>query len=230
MAKLWGKDSNLYKSRVLGLFPDSDDCTLIPLSSIRTGLQLNDPIKDGKHMGVDIARFGADSNVAVILDNGIVTYAEEWSGIDLMPTTGKIIALMKEHKIKPENIHIDPIGVGAGVCSRLYELNYPIDEVAASTKPVGDWHIYTTDTEFLNRKAELWWAASLLIRTGRIIIPEEFDSIWRDLKDVRYSYDSRGKIKVESKEDLKKRIGRSPDYADSLILALSRMGTEIGIY
>lgn len=230
MAKLWGVDSALYKSRVLGLFPDSDDCTLISVKMIMQALSINDPIQDGKHMGVDIARFGDDSCVASILDNGKLTHVIEWSQVDTMGSVGRIIALFKEHDIEPENVHIDVCGVGGGVVDRLYEQNYAVDPVNAAEKPQEDWIEFTSGTEFLNRKAELWWAISMLIKNGHILIPEEFKTTWRELKDMRYEFDSRGKIKMESKADLKKRTGRSPDYADSLVLAISRSNQSVGIH
>lgn len=230
MAELWGDDSPEYASRVLGEFPTQDDGTLITVDMLRKALEINRPIEDGLHMGVDLARFGDDKSVVTILDNGTVIAMYKWSQCDLMESCGKVIHYMKKYKVNPENVHVDVIGLGAGLVDRMYELNYPVEGVNVGEGVKGDWSEFTADTEFRNRRAELWWVAATLLRRGHLVVPEEFKDIWTDLKDLRYKFDSRGKILMESKDKLKSRTGKSPDYGDSLILALSRANSSIGIH
>lgn len=210
--------------RVVGEFPDSDDHSFITLKMLRESTKV-EPIPDGTHLGVDIARFGNDENVMLNLTDRVVKSVDSWRGQSTMETTGRIVREIEEHGIPPENVHIDVIGVGGGVVDRLYELGYPVDPVNNSESPKDDWYgILNEHDAFLNRRAELYWVAKELLKQGALCIPAEFRQVHTDLAAPTYSYNSHGKIQIEAKDKIKKRIGRSPDHGDALVMALSREG------
>jgi len=90
--RTYGEDSPEWACRVLGEFPDVDDYGLISLRSIieSAGWEM---AEEETHMGVDIARFGRDSNVACILQDRTVVAIHEWRGADTMETTGRVLEL-----------------------------------------------------------------------------------------------------------------------------------------
>jgi hypothetical protein len=126
-----------------------------------------------------------------------------------MVVAGRISTLAYEDH--PASIAVDEIGVGAGVVDRLREMR--IDGVVAVN--VGD---PAFDRErFLNRRAELYWGLREWFRNGEIALKPD-EALKEELAGIRYSFHSNGKIKMEEKSEMKKRIGRSPDRADMLAM------------
>lgn len=222
----YGEDSPEWYARVLGDFPETDDYSLISLKALRDAESLAEPIDDGVHIGVDIARFGGDENVAAVVRDRELVHVEAWRGADLMQTTGRIIHLMEEHGAPAEHIHVDTIGIGAGVVDRLAEQGYGVDAVDFGAGPAGDWWgVLSEDDKVKNRRAELYVVTQRLIRDRALCIPPHFRRVVTDLSAPTYSFDSAGRLQIEKKEKIRDRIGRSPDYGDAVVMAMSREGS-----
>lgn len=225
---LYEQDSPEWFSRVVGEFPDSDEYSLISLRMAREVEDL-DPstlAQDGIHLGVDIARFGGDSNVAALVVDRKLTSVESWRGEDLMETVGRIQHIMSKHEVPAKNVHVDVCGMGAGVVDRLRELGLRVDAVDFGAGPQEDWRgVVGRDAKFGKRRSELYWVTRQLIIEKQLHIPAEFRSIVADLTAPTYSWNSAGQIQIEAKEKIKARIGRSPDHGDALVLAMSRTGS-----
>lgn len=189
-------------------FPDNISDALIPLSDIEAAVPRKLP--DGpKHLGCDVARFGGDKTVAVLRAGPNVKFMEDHSELDTMKVAGLFKNLINEHK--PEAVNIDVIGVGAGVVDRLIELKYDVNGVNVAEKSI--------DTEkFGNLRAEIFWGLRRRFMEGDICIPNDLELI-RQLSEIRYNYNSRGQIMIESKQSMRKRGVKSPDKADALALA-----------
>lgn len=226
----WGEDHPYYIARVLGQFPESSDNRLVSVAMLEAADREDPPIEEPRHMGVDIAYKGADSNVAVITENGVVIHEETWSGQDTMQSAGRIIRLMDQFGIEPENVHIDVIGYGAGVVDRLREQAYAVDGVSFATKPYGDYGDILGPMKFANRRAELHWVARQRLRDKTARIPERYAGIWRDLTEPTYAENSSGHTVIEKKDEIKKRLGRSPDHGDAYVLSLSRSSSAVLVY
>lgn len=160
-------------------------------------------------MGVDIARFGEDSSVALIREGQKVIWVEQWAKADLMFTSGKIVNLIQ--RFSPDAVNIDVIGIGAGVVDRLKEQKFHVNGVnvaeAASDK-----------LKYANVRAEAYWQLAERFQKGEISIPDDLELI-AQLSSVKYKFDSHGRLQIEAKEDMKKRGLKSPDKADALMLA-----------
>ena len=224
-----GEDSPEWAARIMGEFPETDDVSLISMALV-AACEDAPPVSEGVHMGVDIARFGGDENVLIVLEDRRCIELESWRGADTMETTGRILATMQRYDCKPESVHIDVIGIGAGVVDRLHEQGHMVDGVNFGEGPQGDWAgIVSQEIEFANRRVELYWACRELLKRGELCIPSgmEFRRVITDICSPRYEYMSDRKIKLEPKDRIKKRIGRSPDHGDALILALSRTGSMV---
>lgn len=205
----WGEDSPLYRMRVLGEFPESSADTLITLAQIQSAIERERETMPPLVMGVDVARYGGDRTVFTIMDvSGKVIFTKELTHLDLMTIVGETINLIKEYKI--ELTGVDVIGVGGGVVDRLLEQGYKVKGVnvaESSTEP----------EKFMNLRAQIYWA--LRENITALSLPDNSNLV-ADLSDIRYKFSSAGgKIQIESKEDMKKRSKRSPDYADSLVIA-----------
>lgn len=226
----WGENHPLWLSRVRGMFPPSGDRVVIPLEYLDGAKDCVPTPGSGRHMGLDVAAGGLDENVAtLVVDNVMVEY-ESWSGMDPMETCGRALDLAKRWNVPDPHIHLDNIGVGAGVEARMIELGRSVDGVCFGGGAEQDWPEIVAETQFANRRAELFWVVRELLRTKQACIPEHFRDVWTELSAPWYKFRSESSILVTPKDDVKSLLGRSPDHGDSLLLAFARtMSSGTGI-
>jgi phage terminase large subunit len=233
----WGApDGPIWLSRIEGRFPPEGDWTLVPLYLLERQKDLVPEDGSGVHIGVDVARMGADSSVVTLVDNGRMRGVVSWRKTDLVETAGRIWKqvtawenlLRKEKgrgslKIPARNVHIEIDGIGAGVLDRLHEAGFRADAVQMGEGAGGEYaELVGREMRFRNRRSELHYVARRLLEVGRLSIPERYGQTWTDLTRIRYALDDRGVFYVEPKEKIRTREGRSPYFSDSLIVALAR--------
>lgn len=213
----WGPDSPAYQARVLGNFPEAGDDTLIPLAWVEAAQARWLDVEPGEpiEIGCDVARYGSDETVIAIRRGGRVEPLLVYAQKDTMETAGLVKAAHAETSATA--IKVDEIGIGAGVVDRLKELKCPATGVNVASAPV-------EPERFMNLRAELWWNLrerldpNPRVNPNPIALPPD-DQLLADLTNVKYKIDSRGRIQLESKEEIKKRLGRSPDRGDAVVLA-----------
>ncbi len=160
-------------------------------------------------IGVDVARFGSDRTVVLMRRGDTVVSIRAFSRIDTMAAAGQVMVAVREHR--PDLVNVDAIGVGAGLADRLREQGVPARGVNVAEKP-------RRDKTCANLRAEGYQSLAQRFRDRRIRIPRDAELI-SELAALRYEYDSRGRLLIESKANMKKRGVGSPDKADALMLA-----------
>jgi hypothetical protein len=217
MKSRYGEESNAYRIRVLGEFPRSDDDTIIPMELLESAKHRDTRAYEDAPIvwGLDVARFGSDSSVLCKRQSNVVHTLERWRNLDLMQLTGAVVAQYEacDHKSRPAEILVDSIGLGAGVVDRLIELKLPARGINVSESPA-------MGGTYLNLRAELWHKAKAWLEKRDCKIPNNEDLIG-ELATVRYTFTSNGKIKIESKDDIRKRGLKSPDMADAFVLTFA---------
>jgi len=214
----YGRDSNIYRVRVLGEFPSSDDDTVIPLDLVESAVGRDIVVSRETPIvwGLDVARFGSDRTVLMQRHGArLLDTPKIWHGQDTMVTAGRIVDLYESANVKPICINVDSIGIGAGVVDRLNELGLPVQGINVGESP-------SAKERFNKLRDELWYAAREWFEGRNVSIPEGNEALIGELSTVKYSVLSTGKIKVESKEEMKKRGVKSPDVADAFNLTLAR--------
>jgi hypothetical protein len=218
MKKQWGEDSDIFRVRVLGDFPASDSNTVIPLELVEAAVGREVEQAMGKVIwGVDVARYGGDKTaLAKRRKNILIDKVKTWHNKDLMQTVGLIVQEYENTKYqdRPDHILVDSIGLGSGVVDRLKELGYPVRGINVSESPS------VNDSKFERLRDELWWRAREWLEQRDCLIPDQPELIG-DLTIPTYEVRSNGKIKVESKTDIKKRLPRSPDMGDAFCLTFA---------
>ena len=165
-----------------------------------------------KIIGVDPARFGDDSTVIYIRQGRIAERIAKVRGKDTMEVVGIIINAINRYT--PDAVYVDVGGIGAGIYDRLKEMNYRIvRDVNFGSEPLDK-------KKYINKRAEMWGIMNEWLSNPPAQIPDD-DDIEIDLCGLRYSYDSHGRMKIESKEDAKKRGIKSPDEGDALALTFA---------
>lgn len=170
-----------------------------------------------KKLGVDPARFGDDRTSLCFRQGRKVHWIRSVTKKSTMEVVGIVRLAIKE--IGADQCAIDVGGLGAGVYDRLLELVEPEEcelvQVNSSESPY-DAQKYT------NKRAEMWGEIKEWLTNQPAQIPDS-DELQADLTQIRYFYDSNNALKMEKKEDMKKRGFRSPDMADSLGLTFAKV-------
>jgi hypothetical protein len=181
--------------------------------------------------GIDPARYGDDTNGFVERTARAVTEVDEWTGLDMMETVGRVKAKWdaRPPSMRPVEILVDVIGLGAGVADRLREMGLPVRDVNVSESPV-----HLTSRGYRLRD-DLWcngreWFAE---RQGTLVgVPHAYyDKLVNELAAPTYTHSSDGRIKLESKEQMRKRGIKSPNLADAFMLtfhghAIAKVGAS----
>lgn len=233
----FGEDSNEYRVRVLGEFPETDDDSYISNSLVKAamGRVIHRPPLSMVVYGVDPSRSpdGRGDNTVITRRYGL-HYVEDQKVFrkkDTMQIVGEIQALAEEDRNSlvreykelgrpllylpniPAAVIVDVIGIGAGVVDRLTELGFNVIAVnAAETSSI--------DASCLRERDALWKRGLDWLKDARSRLPKD-DLLRDELTSAHYEYSSAGVLAIESKKSMKKRGLRSPDRADSLFLALS---------
>jgi len=210
----YGAESNAMKVRVYGEFPTAEDDTLISLHSVEQASKRKVEQPEGTPVvwGLDVARYGDDASVLCIRQGRHLMELHSWKKLSLMELAGRVLDLLNSADEPPEEILVDSIGLGAGVLDRLRELDISARGVNVSESPA-------MADRYANLRAELWDLTKQWFNE-EVQIPND-DSLIADLTAPRYSFNSSGKMIVESKAETKKRLGRSTDFADSLVLTFA---------
>jgi hypothetical protein len=210
----YGAESNAMKVRVYGEFPTAEDDTLISLHAVEQASKRTVEQPEGTPVvwGLDVARYGDDASVLCIRQGRHLMELHSWKKLSLMELAGRVLDLLHSSDEPPEEILVDSIGLGAGVLDRLRELDISARGVNVSESPA-------MADRYANLRAELWDKTKDWF-TQEVQIPND-DSLIADLTAPRYSFNSSGKMLVESKAETKKRLGRSTDFADSLVLTFA---------
>ena len=186
---------------------------LIPYNLIRDAINRDMPASGLRVAGVDVARYGNDKTVFVLRQGNKVLDIVSWSHQDTVFSAGKVADLIREHK--PVITNIDSIGLGAGVFDPLRAAGFKVSEINVGEKA-------EKDDVYLNKRAEYYQKLAKRFETGSIQIPDN-RHLASELAGIKYSYVGT-KLRIESKEAMRKRGVSSPDFADALMLAFATEG------
>jgi hypothetical protein len=228
-----GVDSAVFISKALGDFPDEDEHVLIPLSKVDAAQRRTYEPKpeDGRYIGVDVARYGMDETIITRIEGWSTTERRVISKRATTEVVGEIIVMITAlPRRQIEVIVIDGTGIGAGVVDQLRErvrdgvLPPHIKIVEVNFGETADDEVGPKEVaekkpseRYVNRKAQMF--DLLATDIGELTLPP--DTVYQEeLPAIQYKYDSKGRMKIESKDEFKSRTGLgSPDTADSTALA-----------
>lgn len=219
--------NDIFRVRVMGEFPQKDSDQVIPLNWVEAAnesWQKKSPavLKDPLRLGVDVAGIGTDKTVLVHRYGNYVAKVEVFLSGDHMELAGKIKSILDKN---PESIAlIDTIGEGAGVLSRLKEDGAKVYGAKfsehARKKNGKELTDITGQPLFANKRAYCWWAVRDALNPQNDIhltLPID-EGLKQDLTEPRSEFRSDGRLIIEEKSEIRKRLGRSTDFGDALAL------------
>jgi phage terminase large subunit len=253
----YGEGTPLWDVRVLGNFPSGSINTVIPLHMWESACESWDPEADSGDIldvGIDCALFGDDDSVATFRRQLKIYPQFVFKGLDGHQLAYNIIELIEAMRGHGEQVRIkvDNIGIGAACFEVLQHAavahGFRVYGVCNSASPTSQ---PDTGPGYNNLGTQTWFAARKWFQAGGMIADAEEMAKLSDYLATRgiehrfyerelskcsgeitgriYLFDAQGRICLEPKKEFKKRIGRSPDRADSLILSIYEPPTLGGV-
>ena len=210
----WGPESSLFLSKVLADFPKATEDQMFNLADVEAAQKSKRKGIGLRQFGLDVARFGADKSVLIYRVGPRALLKWSFKGLDTWKLAEWVRGLtLKFSPSKDIPIVIDTTGgLGAGVADSMRQFGFSVTEYigsGAARKP-----------EYYNIKAEWYWHLRNMFSKNEIGGEVIDDETKQELCALRYEYNG-GKLKMEKKAKTKKRIGRSPDNADALMMAFA---------
>lgn len=222
----WGERSAVYLNRVLGEFADSDEDGVIPLSWVEAAIERwqawrdsGEQTSDRPILGVDVGRT-TDKSVIALLRGHVVEFLERHGSASTMEVTGHVMRHAREPGARAI---VDVIGIGAGPVDRLREQHVSVEAFNASERSTRLDR--AGELGFVNRRAEGWWHLRELLDPAHeptLALPDD-DELIGDLCAPKWWVTSAGKVQIESKDEIRKRLGRSTDAGDAVVMACSAL-------
>lgn len=215
----WGEDSDFFRVRVRGHFPRAGDMQFIGTDDCFDAMKRG----SGRYLGtdplicgVDLARGGADS-CYIQFRRGVDAVSEKVYRIpgeksrDSMQVVSKLTMLFDRHQ--PDVIFVDVGAMGGPIGDRLRQLGYHVIDVGFGWKA-------DDEKAYASKASEMWGRMRQWLMKGGSI-PDE-PELEQELTSREYHHDKKDRIEIESKKDMKARLGHSPDWADALCLTFAQ--------
>lgn len=222
MIKTYGRNDPWVQATILGEFPASGLNQLLTIDEVDLAMRRKNHLHDyenaQKRLGIDVARLGMDSTV-IFPRQGLQAFQPVEMRGARNPEIAARVALAKS-RWNSEVEFIDGTGgFGAGVVDALIQSGYNPYEIHFSSK--------AEDSRFFNKRSEMWFRMAEWVKRGGAL--PTLDRLRKELSTPLYSFKN-GKFILEEKDQLKKRLGYSPDMADALALtfAMAEMPTLSG--
>lgn len=247
----WGADDPRYISKVLAQFPTANEASLFSPQVIATGFEFNtkkhiDP-PNTLYFGVDCARYGSDLNALVCYDGIDARVIESWGGLDTTSSAIKALTLIEDELTTYKmmwrdipnlrivaDIRVDSVGLGAGVVDTMAAKRvemaqqlerdgsdeapwFVVREMSGSAAPPKD--VGGSIQGYGNARAYWYDQTKHLMRADAVNIAAHA-KLKDELEGIRYKYKN-GKLYIESKEEMRERGVKSPDFADAFVYAVA---------
>lgn len=219
----WGEDNPIYRSKVLGEFSADDPAAVVRASDVAACRVHGDTPRAAHELlpvelGVDV---GGGGDETVVRERRGVVAGREWRERSDQPRTIAPLILRCIRETGATVVKVDEIGVGRGVIGELQNLRAE-GRHSASIVAVNAAARASDPGQFVNVRAEMWWQVGRMLSQNRawdLSQMDNADTTVAQLLEPRWSIGPRGAIQIESKDEIRKRLGRSPDNADALLMA-----------
>jgi phage terminase large subunit len=169
--------------------------------------------QDKKYMTIDVARFGDDRSVVMVWVGLVLVECHVYRKLSTTELSSNIQDLMRSHGIHPQNCIVDSDGVGGGTADILRATNF-----VNNSSPLHGQN-------FSNLKSQCYVKLSDMFREGKISInilePSMIEDLTQELLAVKLKdIDKDNKVAVQSKDEMKRVLGKSPDLSDALMMRM----------
>jgi hypothetical protein len=253
---MYGKGTRLYQSRIRGISPaEAEDAIIRWEWCVAAGHRYDNEDFRGEAggkfaLGVDVADAPEGDPAAIARWQGATCTEVEGLQVEDASLLGQRVyleAMDRHNPVDPRYIGIDSVGVGASCVNELRRCGLKVRFLSGGTRAVPglDTNVLWSETEpdlegnlravgprvveaerFNNLRSQVWWRTREDLRLGNIALPND-EELWQELCTPTYTTKG-GKIIVESKEEIIKRLKRSPNKGDACCYGnfVRRRGTK----
>lgn len=208
----WGEDSDFVRVRVRGVFPRASSAQFISSDIVDAArgriMHQMDYSYAPVIIGVDVARYGDDQTVLIVRQGPVILHLEKRREMSTVEVARMTMRFQDEYSAAA--VFVDGIGIGAGVIDYMKSVGRDPIDVVSNAKAAAP--------NYANLRAEMWSEMRDWLKNG--CIPDD-EELYNDLIAPEYFYDNANRIILEKKDDLKKRLGNSPDCADALAMTFA---------
>lgn len=209
----YGEDSDFVRIRVKGVFPRMSSTQLISEEAAENARLRVIPQRVVERypvvLGVDVARKGDDRAVIIKRQGPKAWMPEQYRELSTMALAGIVFERWQESGA--DAVCVDGIGVGAGVVDRLEELGAPVVDVQSAATA-------EDNRQYRNARAEIWGRMAEWLEDASI--PDMQDLIV-EMTAMEYALNDKLQYVLESTDNVKERIGVSPDLATALAMTMA---------
>jgi len=209
----YGEDDPWVASYILGRFPESALQSLLSLNEVEDAMERHLSLKDfaysQKRLGIDVARGGLDKTV-IFPRQGLAAFKYATMAKANGPQVSSRVLQAKAKWGSELELVDDTGGFGASVIDSLELAGYPPIGIHFAGK--------ANDPRYFNIRAEMWFEMAQWVKKGGAL--PQCNQLKKELTEVQY-FLHKGKLKIEDKDQVKKRLGFSPDRADALGLTFA---------
>lgn len=219
----WGEDSARFRSKVLAEFPDEADNAFFSQGNLDKSLDCEIPedMELRAVLGVDVARFGEDDSVVYINRGGRVRLLDTWSKATAIETANRIHSLAIENAVS--EVRIDAAGLGGPVvdlvASHAEGRYLVISMLGGAASP--------DKMRWLNARSANYDHLKELMSSGKVDLDPDDSRLIDELLMIQYKFTPKGAIQIESKDDMRSRGVKSPDYLDAVVYATADLSAIV---
>lgn len=172
-------------------------------------------------IGADIARFGDDTTSICFRKGRYCIKFDVYKKIDIVGVANILTNIIKEYR--PAKVFIDIGGLGAGVYDILIDRGF-----TGIVRGVNFGERAINEERYFNRRCEMWDGINLWLNGNVPVQLPNDEGLFNDLTAVNKKYDKRGRLQLEEKAEIKKRLGHSTDKGDALALTFAEPVYDTG--
>lgn len=236
LIKKYGVESNVVRVRVYGEFPIDEDDVFITTAAVHKGFntEKNIDIIETIDIGVDVARFGDDNTVIAQKINNTVLPLKIRHGYDTAESADEIVYIARYLKATygfkgKIYLKIDDTGVGGGVTDSVRKIKNTQGNLDWLIIMPVNFNMSVNHAYYHDFNTVLWGNLKDLLEEGSIALPPDED-LEGELTSRKKEFATNGKIKIETKKQMKERGLLSPDRGDAVALAvypITEASTEV---
>jgi hypothetical protein len=212
MIATYGAQHPLVRSSIYGEFMDlsEGESFVVGFQQLMSTLSNPPHAKISRHEYAAFCDFaqGRDENVLAIRSGNKLLQLVAWHDTNAISIVGRFILEFRRHGLRAEQIWGDAGGLGLPMCDMLRDAGWPINRFSFGAKASNEDH-------FISRGAEIWHSLAQRIARGELVLIND-PTLVSQLTARKTTYDARGRLGIEKKDDMAARGVKSPDRADAV--------------
>lgn len=184
-------------------------------------------VPGANHLGVDVARFGDDYSCRARRNGNALVELTREHGLRTTRLGELVCSDINDWPVTPENVRVDVVGLGAGTVDYCHSQFHMVQSFNSGERSPTDPRY--PNFQFKNKRSWAWWHMREELRLGHVaFLIKDYSRLFQDLAAPKYWISGDKTIEVESKDSMKKRLGRSPDEGDAVVMAWAEDPHAVG--